>query len=45
MQKEILRLQTITKTFAESKIPAVNNVSFTLQEGDILALVLPFGLW
>ena len=43
MQKEILRLQTITKTFAESKIPAVNNVSFTLQKGDILALVGPSG--
>ncbi len=43
MQKEILSLQTITKTFAESKIPAVNNVSFTLQEGDILALVGPSG--
>ena len=43
MQKEILSLQNITKTFAESKIPAVNNVSFTLQEGDILALVGPSG--
>ena len=43
MQKEILSLQNVTKTFAESKIPAVNNVSFTLQEGDILALVGPSG--
>ncbi len=43
MQKEILSLQNITKTFAESKIPAVNNVSFILQEGDILALVGPSG--
>ncbi len=43
MQQEILSLQNITKSFAESKIPAVNNVSFTLQEGDILALVGPSG--
>ncbi len=43
MQKEILSLQNITKTFAESKIPAVNNVSLTLREGDILALVGPSG--
>ena len=43
MQKEILSLQNITKLFAESKIPAVNNVSFSLQQGDILALVGPSG--
>jgi iron(III) transport system ATP-binding protein len=43
MQKEILSLENITKLFAESKIPAVNNVSLMLQEGDILALVGPSG--
>jgi len=43
MQKEILSLQNITKTFAESDIPAVNNVSLRLHEGNILALVGPSG--
>ncbi|MEB3217203.1 MAG: ABC transporter ATP-binding protein [Nostocales cyanobacterium 94392] len=43
MKKEILGLQNITKLFAESQIPAVNNVSLTLQEGDILALLGPSG--
>ncbi|MEO1375159.1 MAG: ABC transporter ATP-binding protein [Cyanobacteria bacterium J06635_10] len=43
MQQEILSLENITKLFAESEIPAVNNVSLTLQEGDILALLGPSG--
>ncbi|NJN11417.1 MAG: ABC transporter ATP-binding protein [Richelia sp. RM2_1_2] len=43
MKTEILSLQNITKLFAESQIPAVNNVSLTLQEGDILALLGPSG--
>ncbi|MEO1187252.1 MAG: ATP-binding cassette domain-containing protein, partial [Cyanobacteria bacterium J06636_27] len=43
MQKEILKLQNITKLFLESDIPAVNNISLTLQQGDILALVGPSG--
>ena len=43
MQKEILKLQNITKFFVESDIPAVNNISLTLQQGDILALVGPSG--
>lgn len=43
MQPEILDLQNITKSFTESKIPAVNNISFTLQQGDILALLGPSG--
>ncbi|MGF1676833.1 MAG: ABC transporter ATP-binding protein, partial [Rivularia sp. (in: cyanobacteria)] len=43
MKTEILGLQNITKLFAESEIPAVNNVSLTLQEGDILALLGPSG--
>ncbi|BAY81444.1 ABC transporter-related protein [Calothrix parasitica NIES-267] len=43
MQKEILKLKNITKFFVESDIPAVNNISITLQQGDILALVGPSG--
>ncbi len=43
MQKIILKLQNITKTFSENTIPAVNNVSLTLQQGDILALLGPSG--
>jgi iron(III) transport system ATP-binding protein len=43
MQKEILSLQNITKLFAESQIPALNKISLTLLEGDILALVGPSG--
>ena len=43
MQTEILSLQNITKIFTESKIPAVNNVSLGLHQGDILALVGPSG--
>ena len=43
MQKEILSLKNITKLFAESQIPAVNNISLTLKEGNILALVGPSG--
>ena len=43
MQKEILKLKNITKFFVESDIPAVNNISLTLQQGDILALVGPSG--
>ena len=43
MEQEILSLQNITKYFAESEIPAVNNVSLKLQQGDILALLGPSG--
>ena len=43
MEKEILSLQNITKSFGQSKIPAVNNVSLKLQQGDILALLGPSG--
>ena len=43
MQQEILSLQNITKSFAESEIPAVNNVSLKLQQGDILAILGPSG--
>ncbi|MEO0683693.1 MAG: ABC transporter ATP-binding protein [Cyanobacteria bacterium J06649_11] len=43
MQQVIISLRNITKSFAGSKIPAVNNVSFSLQQGDILALVGPSG--
>lgn len=43
MKTEILGLENITKLFAESQIPAVNNVSLTLEEGDILALLGPSG--
>ncbi|MEO1430770.1 MAG: ABC transporter ATP-binding protein [Cyanobacteria bacterium J06633_8] len=43
MQKQIISLKNITKYFAESENPAVNNVSFSLKQGDILALVGPSG--
>ncbi|MGM3306649.1 ABC transporter ATP-binding protein [Anabaena sp. WFMT] len=43
MQQAILNLQNVTKQFAQSVFPAVNNVSLTLQQGDILALLGPSG--
>ncbi|MBV6622751.1 MAG: ABC transporter ATP-binding protein [Rivularia sp. (in: Bacteria)] len=43
MQKEIISLENITKFYTGSEIPAVNNVSFSLKQGDILALLGPSG--
>ncbi len=43
MEKVILELKNITKRFSENPIPAVNDVSLTLQQGDILALLGPSG--
>lgn len=43
MQQAILDLQNVTKQFAESAFPAVDNVSLTLQQGDILGLLGPSG--
>ncbi|MBD2690581.1 ABC transporter ATP-binding protein [Anabaena catenula] len=43
MQQAILQLQNVTKQFSQSVSPAVNNVSLTLQQGDILALLGPSG--
>ncbi len=43
MQQLILHLQNVTKQFAENTFPAVDNVSLTLQQGDILGLLGPSG--
>jgi iron(III) transport system ATP-binding protein len=43
MQQVILHLQNVTKQFAETTFPAVDNVSLTLQQGDILGLLGPSG--
>lgn len=39
----ILTLDTVTKTFATASMPAVSSVSFTLNQGDVLALLGPSG--
>ncbi len=38
-QSEILRLDTVTRQFSKHLSPAVNQVSFTLQPGELLALL------
>lgn len=38
-----LEVQHLTKNFADNRIPAVNDISFALQNGEILALVGPSG--
>ncbi len=43
MQQAILNLQNVTKQFAENIFPAVDNVSLTLQQGDVLGLLGPSG--
>lgn len=43
MQQVILDLQNVTKRYAENASPAVDNVSLTLQQGDILGLLGPSG--
>lgn len=43
MQQAIVQLKNVTKQFAENTCPAVNNVSLTLQQGDILGLLGPSG--
>ncbi|MCG6136796.1 MAG: ABC transporter ATP-binding protein [Nostoc sp. LLA-1] len=43
MQQAIVQLQNVTKQFADNPSPAVNNVSLTLQQGDILGLLGPSG--
>jgi iron(III) transport system ATP-binding protein len=43
MQQAILHLQNVTKQFSQTVSPAVNRVSLTLQEGEILALLGPSG--
>ncbi|NJL63245.1 MAG: ABC transporter ATP-binding protein [Methylacidiphilales bacterium] len=42
-QSVILRLENVTKHFSENEKPAVNNVSLSLQEGDILGFLGPSG--
>ncbi|MGK7915367.1 MAG: ATP-binding cassette domain-containing protein [Prochloraceae cyanobacterium] len=39
----ILNLESVTKKFSSSTTPAVNNVSFTLEQGDLLGLLGPSG--
>ncbi|WP_414569698.1 ABC transporter ATP-binding protein [Nostoc sp. CCY 9925] len=43
MQQVILHLQNVTKQFTENYFPAVDNISLTLQQGDILGLLGPSG--
>lgn len=40
---KILELKNVTKRFAGASIPAVNNISFDLEKGEILAIVGPSG--
>ncbi|MBE9051334.1 ABC transporter ATP-binding protein [Nostocales cyanobacterium LEGE 11386] len=43
MQQAIVHLQNVTKQFSAHASPAVDNVSFTLQQGDVLGLLGPSG--
>ncbi|MEA5582466.1 ABC transporter ATP-binding protein [Nodularia harveyana UHCC-0300] len=43
MQQAIVQLQNVTKHFSQNAAPAVDNVSLTLQKGDILGLLGPSG--
>ncbi|MDB9373022.1 ABC transporter ATP-binding protein [Nodularia sphaerocarpa] len=43
MQQAIVQLQNVTKQFSQNVAPAVDNVSLTLQKGDILGLLGPSG--
>ncbi|MBD2413682.1 ABC transporter ATP-binding protein [Nostoc calcicola FACHB-389] len=43
MQQIILHLNNVTKQFTENTFPAVDNISLTLQQGDILGLLGPSG--
>lgn len=43
MQQAILHLENVTKQFSENTYPAVDNVSLTLQQGDVLGLLGPSG--
>jgi iron(III) transport system ATP-binding protein len=38
-QTDILRLEQVTKQYAKTGVPAVNEVSFSLQQGDLLGLL------
>jgi iron(III) transport system ATP-binding protein len=42
-QPAILRLDRISKQFSTNAIPAVANISFTLEQGDLLGLLGPSG--
>ena len=43
MEPEILRLETVTKQFSSTSAPAVDNVSFALNQGDLLGFLGPSG--
>ncbi|MBE9198937.1 MULTISPECIES: ABC transporter ATP-binding protein [unclassified Nodularia (in: cyanobacteria)] len=43
MQQAIVQLENVTKQFSQNVAPAVDNVSLTLQQGDILGLLGPSG--
>lgn len=43
MQPAILHLHNVTKQFSANASPAVDNVSLTLQQGDVLGLLGPSG--
>ncbi|MBR8829267.1 MAG: ABC transporter ATP-binding protein [Gomphosphaeria aponina SAG 52.96 = DSM 107014] len=42
-QPAILNLESVTKQFSPTSYPAVTNVSFTLEEGELLGLLGPSG--
>ncbi|CDN11191.1 MAG: ABC transporter ATP-binding protein [Richelia sp.] len=43
MKSVVLKLQNITKQFADNSLPAVNNICLQLHRGDILGLLGPSG--
>ncbi|MEA5618369.1 ABC transporter ATP-binding protein [Cronbergia sp. UHCC 0137] len=43
MQQQILHLENVSKQFSQNTLPAVNKVSLTLQQGDVLGLLGPSG--
>ena len=43
MEDDIIYVKNLSKTFKESKVPALNNISLNLKKGELAALVGPDG--
>ena len=43
VEDDIIYVKNLSKTFKESKVPALNNISLNLKKGELAALVGPDG--
>jgi len=45
MSETLIRLENVSKAYPGTEAPAVGNLTMDVQEGEVLVLVGPIGLW